>query len=465
MNFSIHIDKKILCLGLISLAAGFFMYLLMKNSVYSIYDCMKLASSEEDSSYLLTAMMQLILMNCIRTTPVYLGTILIVEALEIKVFHRCLVVLKVFISMGVMFLTYTLMELTVGISYHFGIPAVIILVLISFLERKKLFEVSIFSKGVIIAFVILTVQTLTVIPGLTIYGFGKGEMAVDIKQLSVLLGYGDILSRFSILLFSVILIFLLIIIKLVNDEFQLKESAVQREQMEKKLMSSRLEALELRTLKEIQNLVHDLKTPLTTIQGLASLSEYLEKDERIGEYQSRIMASVDTMNGMISEILYEDKKTSVSVKEILKAISSYVAINETINKYVTYENTCPDKMILANKIRLIRAIINVIENAAAAVMELEESKAQILVRADMDQGQVRICVTDNGVGIKATDLENIWEIGHSSKGSTGLGLSFTRNVIHSHGGKINIESSKEKMQTCVSIWLREVQDEKADCNC
>ena len=42
--------------------------------------------------------------------------------------------------------------------------------------------------------------------------------------------------------------------------------------------------IEMRSFREIQNLVHDLKTPLTTIQGLAGLSEELVEDPKLAKY-------------------------------------------------------------------------------------------------------------------------------------------------------------------------------------
>jgi len=465
MQASVSFEKKHIWYGMIAFIIGAGLYLMMEGWIGHIYRVLGSAAEQKESSYLLMAMLLLFSMNCIRTTPMYLGAILLVEGIELKVRNKEIIASKVLIAIVVMVTEYQLVEKTLGITYDFGTPALVVLFVIFMLEKMKIFGVSIFSKGVIIAVVILTMQTLTTIPALTGFGFGRGEIAVDIKQLSVLMGYGNILTMFSLFLFSVLFCFFLVIVKLVKDEYQLKESALQREQMEKRLSTARLEALELRTLKEIQNLVHDLKTPLTTVQGLASLCELLEKDEKIREYQSRIVSSVDSMNGMISEILYEDRKNMVTVQELFNIISTYVAINEKMNREVRYDNRCPDRKVYVNKIRMIRAIINVIENASAAVSNIKDRKPDILVAADTGPEGIGIFITDNGSGIGKEELEQIWNTGYSSKGSTGLGLSFTRSVVENHGGKIQIESSADTGGTRVIIWLKEEEYEKENCDC
>lgn len=434
---------------------GMTAYLTMGSWINIIYNMMEMVTERKDSSYLLIAMVILFAMNCIRTTPMYLGAILLVEGIEIRIRNKEIIVSKVLIAIIVMIAEYHLIETLVGADYDFGTPAIVSLCLVFILKKMHMFGVSIFSKGVIIATVILTMQTLTTIPALTQFGFGRGEIAVDIKQLSVLLGYSDKLIMFSLFLFGSILCFFFVVIKLVKDEYQLKISAQQKAEMESRLTTARLEALELRTLKEIQNLVHDLKTPLTTVQGLASLCELLEKDDRIKEYQSRIVSSVDSMNSMISEILYEDRKNIVTVRELFNTISTYIAINEKMSREVRYENHCSNNRLRANKIRLIRAIINVIENSSAAVSDLKEKQPDILLKAEMDQDRICITITDNGIGILPEELEKIWDSGFSAKGSTGLGLSFTRSVIENHGGEIQIQSSRKHGGTVVSIWLKE----------
>ena len=70
----------------------------------------------------------------------------------------------------------------------------------------------------------------------------------------------------------------------------------QAQRQEENLHAARLEALHSRSAVEIQGLVHDLKTPLTSIQGLAGVIQLKSKDDKIAEYAYRIEQSVDPVS-------------------------------------------------------------------------------------------------------------------------------------------------------------------------
>ena len=123
-----------------------------------------------------------------------------------------------------------------------------------------------------------------------------------------------------------------------------------------------MEALKLRNSSEVQSLVHDLKSPLTIAQGLVSLAEMMEKDELIQEYFKKISSSLISMNMMISEILYEDRYSPIMMEDLMKMVLAQVSILVP-REMLDYEITCPRTVINGNKIRLSRAIINLITNA------------------------------------------------------------------------------------------------------
>lgn len=116
-----------------------------------------------------------------------------------------------------------------------------------------------------------------------------------------------------------------------------------------------------------------------------------------------------------------------------------------------YKNECEKKMLLGNKIRLSRAVINIITNAYNAV---DKQYGKIKLHVMNQQGNIYIVIRDNGSGISSENMEHIWELGYSDSHSTGLGLAFTRQVIENHKGIIKIESVKG-LYTKVIICLRE----------
>ena len=138
------------------------------------------------------------------------------------------------------------------------------------------------------------------------------------------------------------------------------------EQDELQLYQARMKNIEMRSFREIQNLVHDLKTPLTTIQGLAGLSEELVEDPKLAKYQRRIVNACDRMGQMVSEILYEDRMSLVPTERLLRLTLSCMASNPLVSR-ISVHNECPEVRVYVNSIRMARALVNLLENACKAI--------------------------------------------------------------------------------------------------
>jgi signal transduction histidine kinase len=91
---------------------------------------------------------------------------------------------------------------------------------------------------------------------------------------------------------------------------------------------------------------------------------------------------------------------------------------------------------------LHRAVLNIVTNALDAVEGKGDGQVVVETAYDPDANVVRIVVEDNGVGIPAHQIEDIFNVFTSNKGArgTGLGLSVSRKIIREHGGTIRVES-------------------------
>ena len=81
---------------------------------------------------------------------------------------------------------------------------------------------------------------------------------------------------------------------------------------ELELKQAAIRSLEARSMAEMQRLVHDLKTPLTTVQGLVSLIGMTGDQAKLKEYTAKVEQSVERMNQMISEILHPETRRRVT---------------------------------------------------------------------------------------------------------------------------------------------------------
>ena len=93
-------------------------------------------------------------------------------------------------------------------------------------------------------------------------------------------------------------------------------------------------------------------------------------------------------------------------------------------------------------------------------MDHEEGHIELRVSAEGEQ--IRFEVTDNGKGIAREDLDRIWDLGYSGRGSTGLGLAFTRQVVENHGGSVEVSSELNRGTTAVILLPQYSRDRNRD---
>ncbi|PBB07110.1 sensor histidine kinase [Salimicrobium humidisoli] len=385
----------------------------------------KLKNNPDGSTLMLTALI-LVFLNTLRALPHYLGALLLGDALGRK-YNRP--ILKIAVPVVIIPAVYLLINSYYSMNYHFGGPAILLLLSILFLQlfgrqnMRPLFMSFVFSQ------LLFGYQWLDIVPALTSFGFGGGEVSVLVKSTSSAIGFENTLSIYSLLFSAVFIVHALV--------FAVYLTVVEQKwKMRKDLESARLEMVEARSGREALHLVHDLKTPLSLMEGLNSLIQMKTDDPDIQTYTGKISDSIEATSDMVSEILYDEKKNWCSLHTLIE----YVRQNKLSESSTIYQfelQAPSDIEIYINKIRMTRAIVNLIDNAGDAVEG--QKNAQVVIRSEVHAG-IWIGIEDNGPGIKNRDLQKIWNAGFSTKEHPGLGLSFVKNVIEEHGASLDIES-------------------------
>ena len=93
-----------------------------------------------------------------------------------------------------------------------------------------------------------------------------------------------------------------------------------------------------------------------------------------------------------------------------------------------------------------RAVLNVVSNALDAVEDCSDPSISLTLQCDESAKKVRLSISDNGSGMDAETLANIFDLFVSTKGAkgTGLGLTVSRKILREHGGDITAESMPGK---------------------
>ncbi len=442
------LDKNKFFTSIIIIVLAIILPSFTKEHQYNLIKQLYESISAQDSGLLLLVSAKLVMLNTLRHLPIYLGAFILAESLENYGPFRNFTFL---ITLIIIPIIYQLISWIYDIAFVFAGPSYLTIIIIFILHYITKQIHHIFIKTIIISLFLFSIDWLDIIPFLSNYGFGRGEIIISIREVTEFIGAEYIMNFFGFTFSIIIMINALILTRVVVDYYNNLHLIEESRKKEEKIRELELEAVKSRYFSEIKHLVHDLKTPLVTIQGLSGVIDMKIKNQKIHEYTEKINSSAEKMSQMISEILYEDKKRKISIEELFDFLKIQLALEE-INDHVFF-NYDKNIDIEANKVRLSRALINLIDNSLKAI---DLKNGRIDINARKKNNKIYISIRDNGKGIPADKIDNIWKIGYTTGiENTGLGLHFVKEVIESHGGTINI-NSKLNQGTEAKIILPEV---------
>lgn len=202
----------------------------------------------------------------------------------------------------------------------------------------------------------------------------------------------------------------------------------------------------------IDNIAHDLRSPITRIRGLAEVT--LTNGKYLDEYQTMAAGTVeecDRLTRMINTML-EISEAEAGVSALAKSevdISSLVKEGTDLfqplaeNKSVHIEVHTPSQCLFyGDRGKLQRMLANLLDNA----IKYTPSGGRIFVSARKGDHDVMISVQDTGIGISPKDISHIfnrfYRVDKSrSEAGAGLGLSLVGVIARSHGGEVRVNSS------------------------
>lgn len=205
----------------------------------------------------------------------------------------------------------------------------------------------------------------------------------------------------------------------------------------------------------IANISHDIKTPLSSIQGYAEMMKDPDYDFTLGEIRE-YAGIIETKSLYIKEVM-EDLNLSTRLKNqeltLNKNDVNIVALLRKIvidllndpkysNRDIQFHVNEETIILEADEVLFRRAMNNLISNAIVH----NDADVKIEVSAEVKGKHTRIVIKDNGKGIRNEEIERIFDryyrgtntgVGH--KGS-GLGMAIAHDIIKAHEGQITIQS-------------------------
>lgn len=401
--------------------------------------------AEQDTGLLLLVSAQVTALNTLRVLPIYLGAFILMEQwvpMNGRWPQRVLgYVIPALLVPG----SYLAIRVIFNTPYDFGVPAMLSLVGVIIVHALSRFRQGLFLKTAAFGMFSFGWQWLGLAPALVGYGFGRGDLSIDIKTAAAFLEQEGLLNDWSMLSCALFVGIAVIMAKFMVDYRNHMELVKRNQAQQMELRMAAVRNLEARSQAEMQRLVHDLKTPLMTVQGLVSLIGMTADQAKTAEYTARIEQSVERMNHMISEILHPETRRFIAGEELARVLHSHVSGAHWVGVRFEVDDGLPH--VEVNVVRMIRAIANLIQNAREAI---GNSSVSVLVKVSNDEEHLRIEVIDYGPGIAPEAMEELFTPGFSTKDSSGLGLSFAREVIEEeHGGSLVVDSVPGRGTTIV----------------
>jgi two-component system, OmpR family, sensor histidine kinase BaeS len=225
-------------------------------------------------------------------------------------------------------------------------------------------------------------------------------------------------------------------------------------------MAEQLEKKEKSRKQLLADVAHELRNPLSIVQG--NLEAWL--DGVITPTPGQI-ASVYDETVLLNRLITDLRELSLAEAGQLKLHLEQTDIKELIEAEVTaFQPRSQEKEVsisfnIAEGIsslnidrdRIKQVLHNLLENA----LRYTSSGGSVSVKAEKDGDRmVRISVADTGSGIDAVDLPNVFDhfykadkSRHRAYGNTGIGLALVKNYVELHGGKVRVESEAGKGST------------------
>ncbi len=214
----------------------------------------------------------------------------------------------------------------------------------------------------------------------------------------------------------------------------------------------------------VANVSHELRTPLTAIKGFAeTLTGSQCTLEECRHFGSKILKHgtflADTVEDLLLLARVEDTAKNLNLEQTDPLACANMARQIVLGKNMSegnieIEQTAACCQVMANKILLVQAMRNLMENAC----RYSPAGSAVTVCITKQDNHCLIAVSDNGTGIPKAEQERIFERFYRvekmrNSGTTGLGLAITKEIIERFSGKIWVESPAKTATTTFYISL------------
>jgi two-component system nitrogen regulation sensor histidine kinase GlnL len=206
----------------------------------------------------------------------------------------------------------------------------------------------------------------------------------------------------------------------------------------------------------LRNLAHEIKNPLGGLRGSAQLLERELDRADLKEYTQVIIKEADRLQVLLDRLLTPRRAiqlVQVNIHEVLERVRSLVQAEFPAGVSVlrNYDPSVPD--LIGDKEQLIQAILNVVRNAAQALLSeanagrggsivlRTRSTRQVTIARQRHKLALELQVIDDGPGVPEEIRDRVFNpLVSGREGGSGIGLALVQTYIQNHGGVVEFDS-------------------------
>ena len=196
-----------------------------------------------------------------------------------------------------------------------------------------------------------------------------------------------------------------------------------------------------------KRIAHEIKNPLTPIKLAA---QRLQRkfgaeiaDPAFKDCIDTIVSQTDGLKHLVNEFSNFARLPQVKLREdkIERVLREVVVLYEAGHKHIEFDYQVGEDIpvLLFDAEQMKRVFVNLIDNAVAAMENTREPKLRVAAKFDKSLDLVRVDIEDNGPGIAAKNVQQVFEPYYSTKSTgTGLGLAIVKKIIEDHNAYIRV---------------------------
>lgn len=210
-------------------------------------------------------------------------------------------------------------------------------------------------------------------------------------------------------------------------------------------------------LSNLRDIVHDLKTPITSIKGFMELLlQSPQSPKATEEFHNIVLDEANRLLRMVNEILYvcKDKDLNNNTKntsninynlniQIDKYVKELAPLARKKNIDIKINSNSNDIYVSIPEDKLSRLLTNIIENA----IKYNRDHGKVFIDVDQHDSQVVVKIKDTGIGIPEAELDKIFNKYYRSSivekmefEGSGLGLAIAHDIVCEYNGTIKVNS-------------------------